>query len=113
MPNYICKFTDPATNQDYYLEWSTVVDAPVTWGMTKEEFERYYLEEYGRDGQAGLEKRMVRVEAKGTSSHLDTSVEDLIRHNHAGKNEKELTYAQILNDFCINPHSDDDAPPDR
>lgn len=113
MPNYICKFTDPDTNQDYYLEWSSVVDAPVTWGMTSEEFAKCYREEYGRSGEEEFEKRMARVDERGTSSRMDATLNELIRHNRAGKNEMPLTYAQILNDFCIDPHSEEDAPPEH
>jgi hypothetical protein len=40
MGRFICKFEDK--DDVYYLEWSTVVDAPVTFGMSLEEFKEYY-----------------------------------------------------------------------
>lgn len=36
-----------------YLEWSTIVDAPVTFGMTREELATHYRDEYGRAGRRG------------------------------------------------------------
>lgn len=101
MPRYICKFTDDATQRDYYLEWSTVVDAPVTYGMTLEEFTDYYRNEYGRAGEADLEERMKRVEAKGTSSQVDGDVRSLIRGNRAGDKESSMTYNEIVAEYCV------------
>lgn len=53
MPRYICKLQDGDTA--YYMEWSTVVDAPVTFGMTLEEFMEHYREEYGKRGLMEME----------------------------------------------------------
>ncbi len=95
MPRYIVKL------QDYYLEWSTVVDAPVTYGMTLEEFKEYYQQEYGADGMRNLLDRLLRVEAKGTSSQLDDSVESVVSCNRAGKDETSLTVEQIIDFYCV------------
>jgi hypothetical protein len=51
MPSYIVK-ADP--NEDFYVEWSTVVDAPIRWGTAAEVTAR-------RD-------RIARADATGTSS---------------------------------------------
>lgn len=56
MGRYILKI------KDHYLEWSTVVDAPVTFGMLLPEFKEYYRDEYGRDGYRELKHRLERVE---------------------------------------------------
>ncbi len=101
MPRYICKFRDG--DKDYYMEWSTVVDAPVTFGMSLEEFKEHYKEEYGNQGmRMEFEERMKRVEEKGTSSRLDDSVEDMIQGNRAGKDETCLTVEQIIEGYCRN-----------
>jgi len=89
------------------MEWSTVVDAPVTFGMTLEEFTAHYKDEYGRHGlQFEFEQRMKRVEEKGTSSQLHDSVDEVISGNRAGKNETCLTKEQIIAGYCRNRDED-------
>lgn len=89
MPRYICKI------EDKYFEWSTIVDAPVTYGMTLEEFTQYYREEYGEQGMRDLPERMERVEAKGTSALAYGSLDELLECNRAGENDEELTREEI------------------
>lgn len=98
MPRYICKFIDG--DKSYYLEWSTIVDAPVTSGMSLEEFRGYFRDEYGRKSMADLEDRLKRVEEKGTSSIMHDSVDDVIALNRAGKEETRLTLEQIIEGYC-------------
>jgi hypothetical protein len=105
---------------DWYLEWSTVVDAPVTYGMTRDEFTAYYRDQYGRQGMEGgdFAQRMERVETKGTSSLLDKSVDETLAGNRAGKDETRITREQIVQSYCIdrkersivgvNPFEDDE-----
>ncbi len=99
MPRFIVKLN--TADQDYYLEWSTVVDAPVTYGMSREEFEQYYAQSYGTEGLRDLPGRMARVEAKGTSSRIDDSAEDVISCNRAGKNESNLSVSDIIKYYCV------------
>lgn len=94
MPRYIVKIN----NQ--YLEWSTVVDAPVTFGMSLDEFKEYYRDEYGESGMNGLGKRLKRVEEKGVSSHLDNSLDSLLSFNRAGPKETHLPLRLIEEAFC-------------
>lgn len=100
MPRYIVKLTDDETNVNYYLEWSSVVDAPVTRGMSKDDFIDYYLGKYGTSSLGELNDRMMRVEGKGTSAILYTSALDLISVNRAGKDESNLTFNEILQQYC-------------
>ena len=82
MSRFICKL------DDIYFEWSTVVDAPVTFGMSLEEFTEYYRFQYGQHSfESEFGGRMGRVEAKGTSSMLDSSIDELISFNRAGPKE--------------------------
>jgi hypothetical protein len=74
-----------------YLEWSSVVDAPVTYLMSREEFLTYLTEEYGRAGVLDFETRMARVDAQGTSSKLGTTKESLLSFNRAGPDESCIT----------------------
>ncbi len=103
MGRYIIKLIDKKdNNKPYYLEWSTVVDAPVTYGMSLDEFKEYYKEEYGNKGIEDLEQRMSRVESKGTSAYNELSAENVISYNRAGKQGGRLTYGQILEQYCRN-----------
>lgn len=99
MAYFICKFTHGG--RDYYLEWSTIVDAPVTVGMSREQFARYYQDEYGRADMGEFAGRMKRVEEKGTSPHFYESVDDVIRYNRAGGKEQQLTKEEIIQKYCI------------
>lgn len=93
MPNHIVRL------EDRYFEYSTVVDAPVSHPMTREEFRAYYYSPESahrwRPPDEELDERLARVDAKGTSSMHDASAEDTIRCNRAGPNEDELTIEQL------------------
>jgi len=86
---------------EHYLEWSTVVDAPVTFGMSLAEFKEYYRWENGERGMKELVARLERVEKKGTSSFTDVDAEDTISINRAGPNETELTRHEIHQAYCL------------
>lgn len=90
MPRYIGKLNE------MYFEWSTIVDAPVTYALTLEEFQTYYKEEYGDQGIRSLNDRLQRVDAKGTSSRLHDSVNDMISNNRAGPDETCLDQEALI-----------------
>jgi hypothetical protein len=76
MPRYLVKVTP---DEDLYVEWSTIVDAPTAWGTREEMFE-YLLrwdqkkEEYARPE---IEERFARADEYGTSSlHRDYDWDD-------------------------------------
>lgn len=100
MPRYIVKLIDTTTNIPYYLEWSTVVDAPETYGMTLEEFKEYYKEEYGNTGMAALPTRLERVEKFGISAYGENLLA-AIRRNHAGVEGNELSLQDIIKYYCV------------
>lgn len=82
-----------------YLEWSSVVDAPTTYGMTRDAFEVWYRDKYGRVSMVDFERRMARVEAKGTSCMDASSVDELVAGNRAGVEETELSMEQIVEHY--------------
>lgn len=103
MPRYIIKINDETTGKDYYMEWSTVVDAPVTYGCTLAEFKEYYQSEYGSNGMRDFEERMKRVEENGISAHPPfDNLQSLFDHNRAGENETPLDREGILEKYCRN-----------
>lgn len=84
----------------YFLEWSTVVDAPVSYGMRREEFEEYYLAEHGRSGMLELAARLERAERNGTSAIPFTSVESLTSLNRAGPRTECIPFSEIFRIYC-------------
>ncbi len=96
MPRHILKI------KNYYLEWSTIVDAPITYGMPLNEFIDYYQGEYGASGMIKLADRLKRVEEKGTTAIQDKSLQDTIQFNRAGDNETELSFDEIFKIYCLN-----------
>lgn len=110
MGRYIIKL------KDHYLEWSTIVDAPVTFGMTLDEFRAHYQAEYGAQGMRDFEERLKRVEAKGTSA-IDRALDEVIVRNRAGPDEHSLRKHEIYKAYCLRepirngwrvPSADDD-----
>ena len=103
MPRYIIKLIDDKYNKDYYLEWSTVVDAPVTYGCSLEEFKEYYKQQNGENGMRELEERLKRVEETGTSAHPPFGdIDSILEYNRAGEGEKSINKEGILDRYCRN-----------
>jgi len=84
-----------------YCEWSTIMDAPVTYLMTKNKFEEFYKEEYGNQRMRDLPERMERVKKTGCSAmdNMGYDLNDLIDYNRAGEKEKKLTLKEIIKKF--------------
>lgn len=101
MGRAIIKLTDPKTKKTYYLEWSSIVDAPVTYGLSLNQFREYYKDEYGRQGMEELPRHLERVEKTGTSTRT-CSLQDILDQNRAGENEKRITKEQIIERYCRN-----------
>jgi hypothetical protein len=90
MGRYIAKLGD-----DAYCDWSTVVDAPVSWVVPRDSA----VAEWG-------EERVSRADRNGTSI-LDgypagTTPEEIVRGNRAGPKESRLTVAEIIVRFDVN-----------
>lgn len=96
MPRYIIKL------EDKYLVWSTVVDAPITNGMTIEELTEFIEWQHGQDGLSDLPDRLKRVEEKGISAFNYDSVDEIIAYNRAGKDETCLTKEALIEKYIMN-----------
>jgi hypothetical protein len=83
-----------------YLEWSSIVDAPVTRGMSLEELREHIKREYGNEGVYGFPDRMRRVEARGSSLTDGSTARDVVSFNRAGRGETCLTMAQLVEVYC-------------
>ena len=101
MSQNIIKLKDSNTSTEYYLIWSTIVDAPITDGMSLDELKTWYKRRHGTQGMKDLPERLSRVEKTGTSSRVE-SLADLISVNRAGKNQGEISLEEIINIYCLN-----------
>lgn len=101
MPKYIVQHecSDGVTR---YLIWSTIVDAPLTFGCSLDEIYAEWKERYGSAGLANLKRDI----ADDGFDKLD----DVISCNRAGKDETRLSREQIV-DFYFERNGNPDNPP--
>ena len=81
---------DDKDNKEYWLGWSSIVDAPITIGMTISDYREWYRKEYSSSLLNDLLNGRVISEY------------DAIRYNRAGENEKQLTKEELLDEYCRN-----------
>lgn len=103
MPRYICH------HDGKFFEWSTVVDAPVTHAMTREDFEEHYRFQYGREAMRKLPERVGRAIAHGCSAVPSMSLAELFAGNRAGDDETEATFDEII--AAVNAPPEPETPP--
>lgn len=82
--------------KELYLVWSSVVDAPVTYGCTLKQLKKFWKDEYGRNGLRELEQR---IEMRGTKAFK--TVDEVKTVNRAGKGETHLTTEQIVDYYFV------------
>ncbi len=100
---------------DLYVYWSTVVDAPTSGPMTKDELRTSLLEEgewaapprtkpfdrwyYERQ----VDSRIARTDKNGTSFYGYESAEEFVAFNRAGPRETCLSYKKLV-EWAHNEH---------
>ena len=84
-----------------FLQWSTVTDAPDTFGMPRAEFEAWYREEYGRRGSVDLAVRLERAVNFGTSDPFGGDLAGLASGNRAGPDEVELSLEDVIRFYFV------------
>jgi hypothetical protein len=105
MPQHIIKLNDDRDKKEYYLIWSTIVDAPVTYGMSLNELKNWYKQQYGQNGMIELEGRLERVEKFGISAYPPFNViENYFSFNRAGEDESVLDKNGIIEKYCRVPN---------
>ncbi len=93
-----------------FLEWSTVVDAPVTVGMTEAELREHVAEQYGLEGLKMIDGRIARAVANGTSCICPPyDFDDIVSCNRAGPDETELTREQLIRIYFVERREPDRA----
>lgn len=92
----------PIVHHDgWFFEWSTIVDAPVSIGMRRQEFKVYYLDRYGLAAMLDLPPRLDRAVEFGTSLDTPTSARELIEFNRAGIDGTDLPFEDVIQETCI------------
>lgn len=88
-------------DENKYVSWSSVVDAPITHIMTLAELKEYLLHGSEEDETyiIDTEARIQRLLDKGTSSLEYRSAEEVYKWNRAGKHEECLTREQIIEQY--------------
>lgn len=87
--------------RDLYFEWSTIVDAPVTYGLKWEQMEEHVRALYGSEGEKELPARLERIKQQGTSCEYHLTMEALLHCNRAGPEGTELTSDQIYEAYKL------------
>lgn len=97
MGRYIIKINDK------FFLWSTVVDAPITYGLTMDELTESIRFEYGQRGVDELPERLERVQKHGHSALFDMTLAELLDGNRAGENETTITVDEIYQKYAVPP----------
>jgi len=103
MSDYILKLS--GNGRDFYLMWSTIVDAPASHGMPLDEFRAFYKKRYELPGitildEKAFEERLKRVEQTGCSAEYET-LDGVLSTNHAGDNKAKLSKAKLFKKYCL------------
>ncbi len=89
-------------HQGAFLEWSTVIDAPITFAMAEGELREYLAREYGQSDLALLDERIARAVSQGTSCISPPyNFDDIVSCNRAGPDETELSRDQLINIYFV------------
>ncbi len=87
-------------HKNAYNIYGTIGDgARFVSALTLKQLVFFIKKEYGFVGLRKLKGRLKRTHQKGTSSHLDESLDDVLLLNRAGKNEKYLTTEEFIKRF--------------
>ena len=81
--------------KEVYVVWSSIVDAPITYGCTMKQVKNFWKEEFGRSGLENLENAL-----KSGVKRIFT-VQEAATVNRAGKGETHLTPAQIVDYYFV------------
>ena len=85
---------------DMYLMWSTIVDAPITYGMTFEQLVKYYAKKYEHSDEDSFREKMMKIDEDGTGFQIGTNTNQIGEYNRAGPNESLLSIDEIYKSYC-------------
>jgi hypothetical protein len=82
--------------RDWYFEWSTVVDAPTTLGLSRDEMSAYVLDEYGERSHEWWPRSLERLDRYGLSALRLKDPREMFEGNRAGAGESCLSPDEII-----------------
>lgn len=81
--------------KEVFIIWSSIVDAPITYGSTMKQIKNLWKQEFGRSGLENLESAL-----KAGTKRIFT-IQEASTVNRAGLNETHLTPAQIVDYYFV------------
>lgn len=83
-----------------YNIYSTIIDCPeFESALTIDQLKYVISTEYRDSGLSLLEERLSRAHKKGCSSIIYDNLEQCIKYNRAGKNEKSLSFDDFIKKY--------------
>lgn len=96
----------------WYLIWSTIVDAPVTYGLTWHELVRYVRRAQGTEGVSELFNHKGGLDELGVPHDGYGTLKTILASNRAGPYEKRLTKLELIEQYCIQPDKSEEGKPE-
>lgn len=84
--------------KDRYFLWSTVVDAPISYGMDKHDIKMFLLRSINYITAEIIDISLERADENGCSFPQE-SLEEILMCNRAGDDETELTAEEIYDKY--------------
>lgn len=82
--------------EERFLVWSSIVDAPVTFGCTADEVMQFFLDRAARDARESAERALSEARDPQLSRQWEARLEDVVVVNRAGPGEAALTADEIV-----------------
>lgn len=88
---------------DLYFQWSSVVDAPKTYGLTRDELKQYFIEEAAERAGNDFDEMADKAEANQTS-WSNYTIANLVEGNRIGEwgDNPNVTTEAELYDYLKN-----------
>jgi hypothetical protein len=92
MPRYTLMLHDDENNEDLYLHWSSVVDAPITCAMPLAMYREWYKHEFGTQ----------RLKEWNSGSGNRMTEEEAVDWNRAGEDDEHIqTKSELLSIYKL------------
>ena len=82
-----------------FLEWSSIIDAPICFGMDAVAFRDWCVAKYGTEGAWNLQRRMDDAVTYGSSAKQ--SLKEIVWHNRAGPGEGQMTVEDVIRFYFV------------
>jgi hypothetical protein len=87
---------DDGRGEERFLIWSSVVDAPIGFACTAEEFAAFVVRDAVNQARSDAENMLARARLVGTSSRMVECLWDIACANRAGPGERHISEDEVL-----------------